>query len=71
MENRPASADECGESCLMCGKCAERLTEKDGRGITWLKDCGKNEKCDEACWYCDLARRAMERLAAYEDERGL
>lgn len=40
MENRPASADECGESCLMCGKCAERLTVKDNRGY-WVKGCAE------------------------------
>ena len=70
-EQRKTSADECGESCLKCGKCAERLTVKDSRGITWLKACWENEECDEACWYCDIMRRAMERLAAYEEERGL
>lgn len=68
-EQRKTSADECGESCLTCGKCAERLTEKDRRGY-WVKGCAE-AACDVDCWYCDLMRRAMERLAAYEEERGL
>ena len=68
-EQRKTSADECGESCIKCGRCAERLTGKDRRGY-WVKGCAE-ANCDIDCWYCDLMRRAMERLAAYEDERGL
>ena len=71
MANRPASADECGESCLKCGQCAERqrLTYLHPAGKVWLKACDSNCECDEACFYCHekLMERALEKLAAYEE----
>lgn len=71
MANRPASADECGESCLKCGQCAERqrLTYLHPAGKAWLKACDSNRECDEACFYCyeKLMERALEKLAAYEE----
>ncbi len=71
MANRPASADECGENCLTCGKCAERqkLTYLHPAGKIWLKACEQEKECDEECFYCysKLMERALEKLAAYED----
>ena len=71
MANRPASADECGESFLKCGKCAERqrLTYLHPAGKVWLKACDSNRECDEECFYCyeKLMERALEKLAAYEE----
>ncbi|MDY5348118.1 MAG: hypothetical protein SPG80_01025 [Candidatus Ventricola sp.] len=70
-QNRPASADECGESCLMCWKCAERqrLTYRHPAGKIWLKACKTEEECDGECFYCygKLMERALEKLAAYEE----
>lgn len=71
MTNRPESADECGENCLMCGQCAERqrLTYLHPAGKVWLKACDSNRECDEECFYCyeKLMERALEKLAAYEE----
>ena len=71
-QNRPASADECGESCLMCWKCAERqrLTYRHPAGKIWLKACEDDDACwDDGCFYCpnNLMTRALEKLAAYEE----
>lgn len=71
MANQPASADECGESYLKCGQCAERqrLTYLHPAGKVWLKACDSNRECDEECFYCyeKLMERALEKLAAYEE----
>ena len=49
-----------------------RMTKWDERGW-WFLDCEDKECADaEACYYCDNMRKAMAKIAEYEDmyERG-